>query len=81
MANILPLYDQISKDKVIRECRAVLKFNNKTTLTLGQAIVINKLLGKLGILARNDRGLSKLVVFPHPKTSQKSQPNERYGSE
>lgn len=60
MANILPLYDQISKDKVIRECRAVLKFNNKTTLTLGQVDVINKLLGKLGILARNDRGLSKL---------------------
>lgn len=60
MNKILPLYDQTSKDKVIRECKAVLKFNNKIALTAGQVNIINKLLGRLGILARNNPNLSKL---------------------
>lgn len=60
MSKILPLYDQTAKDKVIRECKAILKFNNKVALTIGQVDIINKTIGKLGILARNYRALSKM---------------------
>ncbi|ASV53436.1 reverse transcriptase [Lelliottia jeotgali] len=60
MATILPLYDDNEKDKIIRECRRVLRFNNKIDLSIGQLDIINKLIGKLGILARNNNALSKI---------------------
>ncbi|OQM41547.1 reverse transcriptase family protein [Citrobacter braakii] len=60
MSMILPLYDDKEKDKIIRECKAILKFNNKVAFTIGQVETINKVIGKLGILARNNKSLSKI---------------------
>ncbi|MGR7120853.1 reverse transcriptase family protein [Klebsiella aerogenes] len=57
---ILPLYDDKSKNKVIRECKIILRYNNKVSLSIGQVDTVNKLIGKLGILSRNNRALSKI---------------------
>lgn len=60
MSRILPLYDEREKEKIIRECKMILKFNNKISFTIGQVDIINKTIGKLGILARNNKSLSKI---------------------
>lgn len=60
MSQILPHYDVREKEKIIRECKMVLKFNNKISFTIGQIDAINKLIGKLGILSRNNKALSRV---------------------
>jgi len=60
MSAILPLYDDKEKDKIIRECKVILKYNNKVAFTVGQVNAINRLIGKLGILARTNKSLSKV---------------------
>lgn len=61
LSAILPLYNEKEKEKVIRECKMILKFNNKVAFTIGQIEKINKLIGKLGILARNNKALSRML--------------------
>ena len=60
MSQILPHYDVREKEKIIRECKMVLKFNNKISFTIGHIDAINKLIGKLGILSRNNKALSRV---------------------
>lgn len=60
MSAILPLYEDKEKNKIIRECKIILKYNNKIAFTIGQVSAINRLMGKLGILARNNKSLSKI---------------------
>ncbi len=61
MSVILPLYDDKEKEKIVRECKMILKFNNKIELTIGQVDTVNKLMGKLGILSRNNKALSRVL--------------------
>ncbi|MFZ3621461.1 reverse transcriptase family protein [Leclercia barmai] len=61
MSNIFPLYDDKEKEKIVRECKMILKFNNKIALTIGQIDTVNKVIGKLGILSRNNKALSRVL--------------------
>lgn len=57
---ILPLYDDAERDKILRECRNLLKIKATIELKYGHVDSINKAYGKLGILSRNNKLVSRM---------------------
>ena len=58
---ILPLYDDNQKEKIVREHKSLLKINPALELKYGQVDSINKMYGKLGVLSRNNKSLSRVL--------------------
>ncbi len=57
---ILPMYDESSKIKIIRECRTLIKKDSTKQLKYGTVDGINKIYSRLGILARNEKTISRM---------------------
>lgn len=60
LSNIFPLYDDNEKNQIIRVCKSLLRIDSKLELKYGQVDTINKVYGKLGILSRNNKALSRV---------------------
>lgn len=60
LSKIMPLYDESDKKKIIRECKSLLKLNPASEIKHGHIDSINKAYGKLGILSRNNKTVSRL---------------------
>ncbi|WP_227724695.1 reverse transcriptase family protein [Yersinia proxima] len=56
---VLPLYNDSERDKIIRECKSLLKLDSSKPVSYGQLDSINKIYSRLGILARNNTNLSR----------------------
>lgn len=57
---ILPLYDVSEKRKIIYECKRLLKIQPSKVLSYGELDSVNRVFYKLGVLSRNEKGISRL---------------------
>lgn len=60
LSAVLPLYDDREKEKLLYECKSLLRLNSGIELKYGHIDSINKVYGKLGILSRNNKTLSRI---------------------